>query len=30
MTDNDDELFAVIVTFSGGTSGAKSQIKYFV
>ena len=30
MTDNDDELSAVILRFSGGPSGAKSEIEYFV
>ena len=27
MTDNDDELSAVTLTFCGGPSGTKSQIK---
>ena len=27
MIDNDDWLFAVTLTFSGGPSGAKNQIK---
>ena len=30
MTDNDDELSAVIVTFSGGPSGATNRVKKYV
>ena len=29
MANNDDELFAVILTFSGGPSGAKNQSKQY-
>jgi hypothetical protein len=30
VTDNDDELSAVTLTFSGGPFGAKNQLRYMV